>query len=258
MSCSRGLGVPGWLAPPGGADERCPRTTTGAAPTPLRSMSDCVGPAARRAAGARCRSGWPRSWPPATACRAAGRRARRGHRAGAGHDAAPHRAGRGGSGGRPVRGVGRARPERAASRGSSTWASTRRPAREMGPLPEGKGLLGQLIVDPRPLRLADLSAHEASVGFPPNHPPMRSFLGVPVRVRRRRVRQPLPDREGRRWGVHQRRRGRRGGAGRGGRDRGAERGPLRAGAGCASGGWRRPRRSAPSCCPARPTRTRCA
>jgi signal transduction histidine kinase len=53
----------------------------------------------------------------------------------------------------------------------------------MGSLPEGKGLLGQLILDPRPLRLADLSAHEASVGFPPNHPPMRSFLGVPVRVR---------------------------------------------------------------------------
>ncbi|OLT16120.1 histidine kinase [Pseudonocardia sp. CNS-139] len=53
----------------------------------------------------------------------------------------------------------------------------------MGRLPEGKGLLGQLIEDPRPLRLADLSRHEASVGFPPNHPPMRSFLGVPVRVR---------------------------------------------------------------------------
>jgi signal transduction histidine kinase len=53
----------------------------------------------------------------------------------------------------------------------------------MGPLPEGKGLLGQLVVDPRPLRLADLSTHEASVGFPPHHPPMRSFLGVPVRVR---------------------------------------------------------------------------
>jgi two-component system, NarL family, sensor histidine kinase DevS len=53
----------------------------------------------------------------------------------------------------------------------------------MGPLPEGKGLLGQLIVDPRPLRLADLSTHEASVGFPDYHPPMRSFLGVPVRVR---------------------------------------------------------------------------
>ncbi len=53
----------------------------------------------------------------------------------------------------------------------------------MGPLPEGKGLLGQLILDPRPLRLADLGAHESSVGFPANHPPMRSFLGVPVRVR---------------------------------------------------------------------------
>jgi signal transduction histidine kinase len=53
----------------------------------------------------------------------------------------------------------------------------------MGPLPQGRGLLGQLVDDPRPLRLADLSEHEASVGFPPNHPPMRSFLGVPVRVR---------------------------------------------------------------------------
>jgi len=52
----------------------------------------------------------------------------------------------------------------------------------MGPLPEGKGLLGQLIVDPRPLRLADLSTHRASVGFPANHPPMRTFLGVPIRV----------------------------------------------------------------------------
>jgi signal transduction histidine kinase len=54
---------------------------------------------------------------------------------------------------------------------------------KMDRMPEGKGLLGQLIRDPRPVRLADLRAHEASVGFPPNHPPMRSFLGVPVRVR---------------------------------------------------------------------------
>jgi signal transduction histidine kinase len=54
---------------------------------------------------------------------------------------------------------------------------------EMGHLPEGKGLLGQLIIDPHPLRLPDLGAHPASVGFPRNHPPMRSFLGVPVRVR---------------------------------------------------------------------------
>ncbi|MEU7817812.1 GAF domain-containing sensor histidine kinase [Pseudonocardia sp. NPDC049154] len=53
----------------------------------------------------------------------------------------------------------------------------------LGPPPTGKGLLGQLILDPEPLRLPDLTAHPASVGFPPNHPPMHSFLGVPVRVR---------------------------------------------------------------------------
>jgi signal transduction histidine kinase len=53
----------------------------------------------------------------------------------------------------------------------------------MGHLPEGKGLLGQLITDPRPLRIPDLSTHPSSVGFPPHHPPMRSFLGVPVLVR---------------------------------------------------------------------------
>ena len=53
----------------------------------------------------------------------------------------------------------------------------------LGRPPEGKGLLGKLIDDPRPLRIADLSTHPASVGFPPNHPPMRSFVGVPVRVR---------------------------------------------------------------------------
>ncbi|MFD4674375.1 GAF domain-containing protein [Lentzea sp. NPDC058450] len=53
----------------------------------------------------------------------------------------------------------------------------------MGHLPEGKGLLGLLIKEPAPLRLRDLSQHEMSVGFPPNHPPMHGFLGVPVRVR---------------------------------------------------------------------------
>lgn len=55
----------------------------------------------------------------------------------------------------------------------------------MGSLPEGRGLLGLLIEDPRPVRVADLSQHPASVGFPRNHPPMRSFLGVPVRIRDR-------------------------------------------------------------------------
>ncbi|AHH96708.1 GAF domain-containing protein [Kutzneria viridogrisea] len=53
----------------------------------------------------------------------------------------------------------------------------------IGPLPQGHGLLGVLVHDPRSLRLADLSQHPASVGLPPNHPPMRSFLGAPVRVR---------------------------------------------------------------------------
>ena len=49
--------------------------------------------------------------------------------------------------------------------------------------PEGRGLLGLLIDDPRPLRLADIHAHRESSGFPDGHPPMSSFLGVPVRVR---------------------------------------------------------------------------
>ncbi|HEX6340443.1 GAF domain-containing protein, partial [Umezawaea sp.] len=53
----------------------------------------------------------------------------------------------------------------------------------MGHLPQGRGLLGLLIKDPRALRLLDLGEHEASVGFPPNHPPMHGFLGVPVRLR---------------------------------------------------------------------------
>ncbi|SFR03124.1 Histidine kinase-, DNA gyrase B-, and HSP90-like ATPase [Lentzea waywayandensis] len=53
----------------------------------------------------------------------------------------------------------------------------------MGHLPEGKGLLGLLIKDPRAIRLHDLSEHSSSVGFPANHPPMHSFLGAPVRVR---------------------------------------------------------------------------
>jgi GAF domain-containing protein len=52
----------------------------------------------------------------------------------------------------------------------------------IGYLPEGAGILGLLIVDPRPLRLADVSTHPDSVGFPPGHPGMRTFLGVPLRA----------------------------------------------------------------------------
>ena len=55
--------------------------------------------------------------------------------------------------------------------------------RRIGELPTGHGILGVLIRDPHPLRIADLSRHGGSVGFPPNHPPMTTFLGVPVRSR---------------------------------------------------------------------------
>jgi signal transduction histidine kinase len=53
---------------------------------------------------------------------------------------------------------------------------------EIGHLPEGAGILGLLILDPNPIRLADLSQHPDSAGFPAGHPPMRSFLGVPLKV----------------------------------------------------------------------------
>ena len=56
-------------------------------------------------------------------------------------------------------------------------------AARMGSLPEGKGVLGQLITEPYPLRIHDLGQHPSSVGFPPHHPEMHSFLGVPVLVR---------------------------------------------------------------------------
>ncbi|MEV6932568.1 GAF domain-containing protein [Dactylosporangium sp. NPDC051485] len=55
----------------------------------------------------------------------------------------------------------------------------------IGDLPQGKGLLGALVEDPQPIRLADIAEHPASSGFPDDHPPMHSFLGVPIRVRDR-------------------------------------------------------------------------
>ncbi len=58
-------------------------------------------------------------------------------------------------------------------------------AERIGHLPEGRGILGLLIRDARPLRLTDLTTHPESVGFPPGHPTMRSFVGVPIRVRER-------------------------------------------------------------------------
>jgi len=56
-------------------------------------------------------------------------------------------------------------------------------ADRIGHRPEGLGILGLLIVDPKPLRLTDLNAHPDSFGFPPNHPPMKTFLGVPILLR---------------------------------------------------------------------------
>jgi signal transduction histidine kinase len=57
------------------------------------------------------------------------------------------------------------------------------PARRLiGPLPTGRGVLGELIRNPQPLRIADVGSHPYSYGFPVGHPPMRSFLGVPILV----------------------------------------------------------------------------
>jgi signal transduction histidine kinase len=55
--------------------------------------------------------------------------------------------------------------------------------RSIGELPKGRGLLGALIETPRPIRLARISGDERSSGFPPGHPEMTSFLGVPIRAR---------------------------------------------------------------------------
>ena len=53
----------------------------------------------------------------------------------------------------------------------------------IGELPKGRGLLGALIADPAPIRLVYIHDDDRSSGFPPQHPPMTSFLGVPIRSR---------------------------------------------------------------------------
>jgi signal transduction histidine kinase len=63
---------------------------------------------------------------------------------------------------------------------TSGVSSTEREA--IGPPPAGHGLLGLLILEGRSIRTPRIASHPASVGFPPNHPPMTSFLGVPVRA----------------------------------------------------------------------------
>src|SRR4051794_12994353 len=51
----------------------------------------------------------------------------------------------------------------------------------IGDLPKGRGVLGLLIDDPKPLRLENVEQHPRSYGFPSGHPPMKSFLGVPIK-----------------------------------------------------------------------------
>src|SRR5215213_7191624 len=53
----------------------------------------------------------------------------------------------------------------------------------IGNLPSGHGVLGLLIEDPQPIRLPDITQHSRAYGFPANHPPMHTFLGVPIRIR---------------------------------------------------------------------------
>ena len=64
-----------------------------------------------------------------------------------------------------------------------TWGMSEEQRAAIGQLPRGRGVLGQLIEDPRPLRLADITKHPSSYGFPAHHPPMHTFLGTPVRIR---------------------------------------------------------------------------
>jgi signal transduction histidine kinase len=64
-----------------------------------------------------------------------------------------------------------------------TYGMTPEVATQIGDPPHGRGILGVLIDDARPLRLHDLTEDPRSVGFPPGHPPMRSFLGVPIVLR---------------------------------------------------------------------------
>ncbi|HKW71554.1 MAG TPA: GAF domain-containing protein [Candidatus Dormibacteraeota bacterium] len=63
-----------------------------------------------------------------------------------------------------------------------TTGISARERRAIGALPTGRGVLGVLIHDPKPVRIGNIADHPQSVGFPANHPPMRSFLGAPVQA----------------------------------------------------------------------------
>src|SRR5450756_886142 len=63
-----------------------------------------------------------------------------------------------------------------------TTGISARQRRAIGPLPRGRGILGLLIKQPRAIRITDIASHPEAVGFPANHPPMKSFLGAPVQA----------------------------------------------------------------------------
>ncbi|GAA6525299.1 GAF domain-containing sensor histidine kinase [Intrasporangium sp. DVR] len=76
-------------------------------------------------------------------------------------------------------------PDRRHLSGFYTHGLTPEEAARIGPPPVGHGVLGVLLTDPSPIRLADLTSHPRSVGFPANHPRMRTLLGAPIRIRDR-------------------------------------------------------------------------
>lgn len=80
----------------------------------------------------------------------------------------------------------------------SGWVRRLSPGSATGPRGWATGLL---INDPRPLRLADITSHPQSSGFPDGHPSMRTFLGLPVPIRDEVYGKPVPDREERRHDV---------------------------------------------------------
>ena len=84
---------------------------------------------------------------------------------------------------RPLRGARGAGPRRRHHRVHHHRGERPSERAAIGHIPVGRGILGVLIDDARPLRLHDIADDPRSVGFPPNHPPMRSFLGVPVTAR---------------------------------------------------------------------------
>ncbi len=97
----------------------------------------------------------------------------------------------------------------------------------IGRLPLGRGLIGESLRNPRPLRVPDVTRHPAAVGFPPGHPRFDTFLNVPIMVRGEAFGTLVPRGEARRWRVHLggRESGQR--AGRRGRLRDRERPPVR-------------------------------